>query len=152
MNRITAPHDPRRPEEIDASVDNSISRIADTIEHLNKAFTKSYTALNYAGFVTVAGMVLVTISLALGKIPFLNLTFDEQKLYVLVGAGFVLLGMVAISLKNLFIYRHQLVQQETARQMLAMRIAAIGETQAAAMKGMAEAAAPDKDSGVSFGG
>jgi hypothetical protein len=118
--------------------DDSIKRITSAVNELSEKFGGVYERLNYPGFVSVFGAILVFIPLFLGKLPLFGLTFDEQKLYVIVGTSFVALGAIWITIQNALIYKLQRAKQEVACRMLAIKVAAMGETQQAALKAMEE--------------
>ena len=118
--------------------DDSIKLITDAVNELSYSFGGIYERLNYPGFVSVLGAILVFFPLFLRKLPILNLTNDEQKLYVIVGALFVVLGAVWITIQNILIYKLQRAKQEIACRMLAIKVAAMGETQRAAIETIGE--------------
>jgi HAMP domain-containing protein len=64
---------------------------------------------------------------------------EDQRLYVLSGVAFVLVGAAWITIQNLFIYKLQRAKQEVACRMLAIKVAAMGEIQNAALRELGEA-------------
>jgi hypothetical protein len=125
------------------AVDKSIGGITASVNALTESFTKTYERLTYAGFVSVFGAILVFVPLVLGKTPFISATIEEQRLYVLSGVIFVLVGASWMTIQNLLIYKLQRAKQEVACRMLAIRVAAMGDTQAAALKAIGEAQGAD---------
>jgi hypothetical protein len=109
--------------------DESIKGITSAVNDLSKTFGDIYARLNYAGFVSIFGAILVFLPLFLGKLPLFDLTTEERTLYVFVGTVFVTMGAAWIAIHNVIIYKHQKVKQEIACRMLAIKVAAMGETQ-----------------------
>jgi uncharacterized membrane protein len=126
--------------------DKTIAGIAGVVNGLSEGFGRSYERLNYPGFVSVLGAVLVFSPLVLGRLAF---AVPEPRLYVVAGVLFVLFAACWISIQNVLIYKLQKVKQENACKMLAIRVAAMGETQRAALATIGETTA-DRVPEVSF--
>lgn len=123
--------------------DESINLITNAVDNLSQTFGRNYERLNYAGFVSVFGAILVFLPLFIGKLPVFSLTTEERTLYVVVGAIFVALGAGWITVQNVLIYKLQKAKQEIACRMLAIKVAAMGETQRVALKAIGEATGPE---------
>jgi hypothetical protein len=106
--------------------DDSIKVITSAVNDLSKTFGSVYERLNFSGFVSVFGAILVFFPLFFGKLPFFSFAIDEQQLYVTAGTMFVVLG-------------RQRAEQEIACRMLAIKVAAMGEIQKAALAEIGEA-------------
>jgi hypothetical protein len=128
------------PKSKDTSgiTDDSINRIILSVNNLSEGFGRIYERLNYPGFVSVFGAILVFVPLFLGKLPLLGLSTEEQKVYVIIGALFIVIGASWITIQNILIYKLQRAKQEVACRMLGIKVAAMGETQRAALQTMGE--------------
>jgi hypothetical protein len=118
--------------------DSSIERITSAVDKLTESFGQTYERLKYAGFVSVLGAILVFVPLAMKNIPLVHIDVEEQRLYVTAGVGFVLIAAAWISLQNLLVYKLQRAKQEIACRMLAIKVAAMGEAQRAALETIGE--------------
>src|SRR5476649_2725672 len=96
---VSAAEEPKR-----SPVDTSIQGVAKAVNELTDSFGRTYERLNYPGFVSVLGAILVFVPLALSKTVFVNTPIEEQKLYVFSGVGFVVIGAFWITIQNLLIY------------------------------------------------
>jgi hypothetical protein len=119
--------------------DDSIRVITSAVNDLSETFGRVYQRLNFSGFVSVYGAILVFFPLFFGKLPYFSFTIDEQQLYVAAGTMFVVLGAVGIIIVNTLIYKLQRAKQEVACRMLAIKVAAMGEIQKAALAEIGEA-------------
>lgn len=126
------------------TVDISIGGITNSVNALSESLSKTYEKLNFAGFVSVFGAILVFVPLVLGRTPIISASPEEQRLYVVSGVVFVLVGALSIAIQNLLIYKLNRAKQEVACRMLAIKIAAMGETQAAALEAIREAPGVDQ--------
>jgi len=129
--------------------DAAIESVAKAVNALTKPFAETYERVNYPGYLSVLGAALVVLPLLSNGLPWLQLTPDDQRLYVVAGAAFVIVAGAWISLQNVLIYKLQRAKQEVACRMLAIRVAAMGEVQKAALEALGEAKA-DTNLDVTF--
>lgn len=120
----------------DGVPDESFSRISSAINELSESFGRNYERLNYPGFVSVLGAILVFTPLILRSIPFVNVTMEEQRLYVVSGVAFVILAAIWISVQNLLAYKLQRAKQEIACKMLEIKVSAMGKAQQTTIEAM----------------
>lgn len=116
-----------------ARLDHVLGPITEVVNSLSRPFTHTYDKLNYPGFVSVFGAVLVFLPLVVTLSTLSELSFDETRLFILTGASFVLTGAAWISFQNLLTYKLQRAKQEVACRMLAIQVAAMGDIQRAAL-------------------
>ena len=114
--------------------DESIKSITEVVNELSENFGRTYERLNYPGFVSVLGALLVFVPLLLRR----GYTVGEEILFVASGVLFGFFAACWISIQNLLIYKLQKVKQEIACRMLAIKVAGMGETQRAALTAMGE--------------
>jgi hypothetical protein len=120
--------------KISEATDESITRIASAVNILTENFGRTYERLNYPGFVSVLGGLLVFLPFCLGRLVLVSITFEEQQLYVVSGGLFVIIAAAWITIQNVLIYKLQRAKQEVACKMLAIKVSAMGETQRAALE------------------
>jgi len=130
----------QRPIEakVEEVSDVSITRIASAVNALTEDFGRTYEKLNYPGFVSVLGGLLVFLPFCIGRFAFTSISIKEQRLYVFSGALLVVLAAAWINIQNFLIYKLQRAKQEIACKILAIRVAAMGETQRAALEGIVD--------------
>ena len=88
--------DPPEGVENPTTVDNAIGGITRSVNALTESFSNTYEKHNYAGFVSVLGAILIFVPLVLGRTPSITFRFEEQRLYVLAGVVFVLIGALCV--------------------------------------------------------
>src|SRR2546423_10303806 len=108
--------------ELETSYGRAVDQTMNVVNHLAEGFGAIYARLNYPGYVSVLGAILIFWPLATRRIPGIEMEQKEQLLYVISGAFFILLGAAWLSVQNLLIFKVQKLHQETACRMLELRI------------------------------
>ena len=124
--------------------DPTVKSIADAVSAITKPFAEVYEKVNYPGYISILGAALAVLPLLSNVVPWLHLDTEGQRLYVYAGITLVIAAGAWICLQNLLVYKIQRASQEVACRMLAIKVAAMGETQKAALEAIGEVKHDDK--------
>lgn len=118
--------------------DPTVASIAAAVSAITRPFADIYEKANYPGYISILGATLAVLPLLSNIVPWLRLDHDAQRLYLFAGASLVVVAGAWICLQNLLAYKMQQAAQEVACRMLAIKVAAMGETQKAALVAIGE--------------